>query len=718
MKKFSAEFLARLRESVQLDDLLGSHLNLQRTGGVSKARCPFHKDDSPSFAVYNDHFFCFGCGARGDAISFFERKDGLNFYEAVEKVSQLSGISIEFESSSDLESEASKLTRERLRKAKVLMTWVSEIYSQQLFSTEGQKARTYLLERGFDEKYLREYGLGMATSDSPIERSLRANKESLDLAKELKLVVENPNHVGEFRDFFRNRIMIPIQDEKGSTVAFGGRFWEGLLSPKVRQSADYKPPKYLNSSESFLYSKSSNLFLFHRAKPEIAKLKRAILVEGYFDALSLHRLGVPETVAVLSASAASKGLDLLTRSRVAEIFLAFDDDMAGQKGIVQFFKKVFKTAQFQVRCLRFSPFKDPDEYIRAKGRSGFLELLPLALPLLDRVFQIMCEESNAHSSELKLSTLRTQILPEVFEMEDKALQELALIRCAQLVGLSGPDLLQPRSFGKNSKAAQKPSESVNPTAVAAPKAPALIIPKGGEKGHFLPKNVSTAVSKSIWRPRPESFRLVCSLFFARHEDLPQRLRDLFEGNLLSEREHDAAQLCAQGLAFGLDSTTQDILRESLELHYYYGKRAMTEIAPESFREQSSPNVSKVANLCISHGMSSLDFEETWVSISAIPSDLRGKTKGQMRDESKSFTKVVLDATLKDLDACSKLNSIGPVFEKILLNFERSYVRHAMLLQTREALNLGHAEPPEMRKLIRLQEELSQKLESFDTLGSL
>ena len=747
MAKFSDGFLARIRETDRLPEILSAQLPLQRAGGLSKCHCPFHKDDSPSFVVYEDHFYCFGCQARGDAIEFFQRKEGLSFPDAVERVAQALGIPPEYQSPDREVSDEQKRFLEKLDKSRKLLEWALDIYSAELNSARGQKARDYLNSRGFGDQVQREFGLGLSVGYDTLSQILVPKKrqlegvdssqragvqstsgssssELLSLALELKLIKESPRSALGYTDFFQNRLVIPIRDEKGRTLAFGGRRLDFLLPT----GTDPKSlPKYLNSSESFLYSKSKNLFLFDKAKPGMRRSRRVILVEGYFDALSLHKVGISEALGVLSASTPDDTFDVLNRTHVQDVFLGFDNDEGGRKAIVAYFKKFFGVGQFQTRCLSFGGFKDPDEYVSAKGREGFLEAMTSAVPLLDRVFQILCAPKGTETPSEKLNLLRREILPKVMAIADVGQKELALERCSQLIGVSREGLSAPTEARPSSKLSARVPSASGATLKDSSEVEARIRPAGNLIPMSPQQEPALKRSEAFWTPRPEVLKLILALYFAHHEDLPLRLRQLFEGKELDESSAKQAEMCAIALDQGLDQESKEVLKLALEAHYEFEGRSLIEKSELFWESESESLFTKLGLLCRRGpdlGADGDAFWNAWLRLASLGTattvDRRslGRSGASAKDTrsgkpaSLATTRVVVDAALKDLDASAKLGTLNITLERQLLLLEREQIRLRILERTKEALRGEGHDPAELSRLQVTQEELSRKLENF------
>src|SRR6185312_8722200 len=289
MALISSESLERVKQAVDIVEVISAHTDLRRQGARWVGLCPFHEERTPSFSVDAGEklYHCFGCGVGGDTIKFVEEKEGLGFAEAVELLAERYGVELEREQE-DPRAEARRQHRRRLEE---LLDRTASFYASYLWdSEEAGKAREYLAERGLGEEVLRAFGVGYAPSawDKILVRGQQAGFSPAELHG-VGLVQRNQKG-GEY-DRFRSRIMFPIRDRRGRTLGFGGR------AMRADQGA-----KYVNTAETDFFHKSDLLYGVDRAKAAIAKAARAVVVEGYTDVLALHQAGVEEAIAVMGTA--------------------------------------------------------------------------------------------------------------------------------------------------------------------------------------------------------------------------------------------------------------------------------------------------------------------------------------------------------------------------------------------------------------------------------
>jgi DNA primase len=367
----SPAWLDELRSRTLLSALIGKSTKLQRAGREWKACCPFHNEKSPSFTVNDDKGFyhCFGCGAHGDAIRWMTEQRGLPFIDAVKELAQAAGLDVPQQDPRD---------REKAERASTLhdvMAQAEAWFVEQLGRAEGAHARTYLQKRGISEALARAFRIGFAPDTRTALRS--ALKEAGDeKLVECGLLIKPEEGNREPYDRFRGRLMIPIRDARGRTIAFGGR----ILGDGE--------PKYLNSPETVLFDKGRTLFNLDRAAAASRKANRVIVVEGYMDVIALAGAGIDEAVAPLGTALTEGQLERLWRLDPQPI-LCFDGDGAGQKASVRAIGRALPFLQ-PGRTLRFLTLpqgKDPDDLIRAGGRPAMEKLLETPEPLVDRLWR-------------------------------------------------------------------------------------------------------------------------------------------------------------------------------------------------------------------------------------------------------------------------------------------------------------------------------------------
>ncbi|MCI8622849.1 MAG: DNA primase [Provencibacterium sp.] len=383
-------FIQELRFHVDMEQLVSSYVRLQRRGRVSVGLCPFHNEKTPSFTVYPDNqsFYCFGCGAGGDAITFVRRAENLDYPEAVRFLADRAGLRVPDEEGDD-EGARMKLRVLECNRA------AARFYYDTLVSPAGARGLQYLRARALSDAVIRRFGLGYAPAGW---NALTDRLHALGFTEEEMLaarVAAPSKKDGRAYDLFRDRVIFPIIDLRGGVIGFGGRVLEG------------DGPKYLNSPDTPVFKKSRNLFALNRAKA--SKQEGLLLAEGYMDVLALHQAGFDNAVATLGTSLTAEQTQLISRY-AREVTIAYDSDGAGQKATRRAIG-LFEQAGVRVRVLKMEGAKDPDEYIKKFGAGRFKLLL----------------QSCANATEFEIGRLRQSYDLETADGKVAFLNEFAVL---------------------------------------------------------------------------------------------------------------------------------------------------------------------------------------------------------------------------------------------------------------------------------------------------
>jgi DNA primase len=366
MSRFTRESVDRVKEAVDIVEIVSPYTDLQQRGQDYWGNCPFHDERTPSFKVNprDKLYYCFGCEASGDVFRFVEEQEGLDFASAVESLGERTGVELK------REDEDPRAEERRRRKAKLwqLLERTAKFYERYLWeSPKAEKARAYLTERGLGEEVLRRFGVGMAPSpwDQVLTGSQRAGFKVEEL---LAAGLAQKGRQGGHYDRFRKRITFPIRDQRGRVLGFGAR----ALSPDGQ-------PKYLNSPEGELYRKSHTLYGIDRARGPIAKARRAIVVEGYTDVLALHQAGVEEAVAIMGTAITPEQVAMLAGLTDA-VVLALDADRAGADAMIRA-QKVAGGRGLELRVAAMPEGEDPADMLQEGSSDRFMELVDGAIDL-------------------------------------------------------------------------------------------------------------------------------------------------------------------------------------------------------------------------------------------------------------------------------------------------------------------------------------------------
>lgn len=380
--KIKQSVIDQIKEQANVYDVISSRIAVKKAGRSYSACCPFHEDSSPSLSINSakNFYHCFGCGASGDPIQFVREYEKKTFIEAIESLAKELNIEIEYENGQDDQKYREKLALEESLK-RVYQDAVS-FYRDQLMKWD--KPRQYLASRKITNSTIENFGIGYAPgtwNDRQYLLRYLTQKHPLELIAQSGLIKRDAQS-GQYIDFFFDRVMIPINNKFGQSIAFGGRAMGSAM------------PKYLNSEESPVFSKRNNLFALDKAFKAISSEDSVILVEGYFDAIALHQAGITNAVASLGTAISPEQIKLLCRyTQSNEIFLGMDNDSAGQKavmavsksgvdmtkGILQQHKQdIFNgTIQFKIVSLP-DPYKDADEFLRENKPGAYKEILGLS----------------------------------------------------------------------------------------------------------------------------------------------------------------------------------------------------------------------------------------------------------------------------------------------------------------------------------------------------
>lgn len=352
--KTNDEFLYRLRTANPIDTVMGAYVNIIRRGRNYICSCPFHSEKTPSCTVFTDtqSFYCFGCGAGGDVITFIMKIENLDFTEAVKLLAQRSGMEIPKENSRD-----SQLAKRKTRIYEMNRLAANFFYTQLIKGSDKSGLR-YFADRKLSPQTIKKYGLGYAPDSwNALTDMLRSKGYSDDEITDAWLGSRSKK--GNIFDIFRKRVMFPIIDLRGNIIGFGGRV------------LDNSQPKYLNTGATPVFDKGSNLFSMNFAKN--ADTKRLILCEGYMDVIAVNQAGFENVVATLGTAITPDQARLMSHY-AEEVVIAYDSDGAGQKATQKAINH-FADVGIRTRILRMNGAKDPDEYIKKFGRDRFKMLI-------------------------------------------------------------------------------------------------------------------------------------------------------------------------------------------------------------------------------------------------------------------------------------------------------------------------------------------------------
>jgi len=418
-------FINDVLDRLDIIDVIGSRIELRKSGKNYSACCPFHDEKTPSFSVSPDKqfYYCFGCGAGGNAVGFVLDFDKTTFPETIENLAKRVGLEMPAESvSNDSEGNYKKLLFPVIKDA-------DSFYRRSLRDpTNAKKAIEYLKSRGLNGETARNFGIGFASPGwENLLQDLGKNEEKVEQLKIVGLLIDR-NEEGKLYDRFRNRIMFPIRDVRGRTIGFGGR----VLSDEK--------PKYLNSPETPLFHKGRELYGLYEANRHFRNIENLIVVEGYMDVAVLAQNGVHNAVATLGTAVTIEHLNKIFRY-TSEVIFCFDGDEAGRKAAYRALDTSLpvivdgRSAKFM-----FLPEgEDPDTIIRKIGAKKFLELVANATPLSEFIFESLSAEydHNSVDGKAKLSKL---VIPLINKMPGGVFKTLMIRALSKRTDLEESEL--------------------------------------------------------------------------------------------------------------------------------------------------------------------------------------------------------------------------------------------------------------------------------------
>lgn len=422
MGLFPQQFIDDLKHHADIVVVIQDYVSLKKSGATYKGLCPFHGEKTPSFHVNRDKgfFHCFGCNVGGDVIKFLELHEKVTFPEAVKLLAQRFGMTVPEVEQTD-EQRASAAERENLLKAhEAAAAW----FRQQLASPAGARVRDQIAARGISDATAEALGLGIAPQGrEALKQALVTQGFSQPLLVRAGLLVQRDE--GSVVDRFRNRLMIPIARDTGSVIAFGGRALESD-----------QQPKYLNSPETPIYSKSRTLYGLHLSKAGIREAGFAVLVEGYFDFAQVYQAGFRSVVASCGTALTPAQAQQLRRF-TGRVVLSFDPDAAGQ-GAAAKSCEMLVAEGFEVNVAILPAGEDPDTYVRKHGRQGYAERLRTSKPYLDYLLDRAAAHHNLRNAEGRARFV-AEVLPIVERIPDRTRQALFVEAVAGRAGV--PDEL-------------------------------------------------------------------------------------------------------------------------------------------------------------------------------------------------------------------------------------------------------------------------------------
>ena len=417
MERYNDEILDEIRSRNDIVSTISQYMTLKRKGRNYFGLCPFHNEKSPSFSVSPDKqiFHCFGCGVGGDVINFVKKIENIGFLDSVRLLAEKSGIQLPNDISK-AEEESIKL-KNRVYKINEL---AAKFYHENLYKPTSKIAQDYIKKRKLNNATLKSFLMGYASNSS--NELLRFLKEQGFTEEELLASCLIGKSDRGYYDKFRNRLMIPIRDERGRFIAFGGRV------------LDDSKPKYINSPENIVYSKGRNLFGLNVAREGVhGPLKRLLIVEGYMDAISLYQRGITNVVASLG-TALTDSQGRLLRRNTEQVILGYDADGAGQQAIIRGME-ILKSMDIDIRVLQISGAKDPDEYVLKFGPEKMVKAMDEAISAIEFKIKVLRANLDLNNVNDKVKFL-TEIAKILSNVDNNIEREVYIDRISKVYEIS------------------------------------------------------------------------------------------------------------------------------------------------------------------------------------------------------------------------------------------------------------------------------------------
>lgn len=415
MRRISNEEIMNIRNKVNSVDIISEYLPLVQRGKNFFALCPFHDDHNPSMSISPEKqiFTCFVCGASGNVFTFLMEYEHLSFIEAVKLVGEKVGIKLDIKTGLKIEKD------DIYSRYYQIYDLTNKYYQNNLNTVNGKKARDYLAQRSFSDEIIREFGIGLADSGNKVYKMLKSNGYSDEELLDIGICSSSEKGI---HDTFINRIMFPIWNLNGQVVAFSGRIYN-----------NEDVSKYVNSKESKIFKKGKILYNYHRAKAEIRKEKKVIVVEGFIDVIALYKIGIKNVVATMGTAITSDQASLIKKLSL-DVILCFDGDSAGEKASISAAEELIKIALIP-RIVRLEDNLDPDDYINKKGVDKFISNLENPLSYLDFKIDTYKKEINLNNSE-DISRYINLVIKELLIIKDPIIREITLKRINDETGVS------------------------------------------------------------------------------------------------------------------------------------------------------------------------------------------------------------------------------------------------------------------------------------------
>ncbi|MBS7816216.1 DNA primase [Wohlfahrtiimonas chitiniclastica] len=428
------QFVDEVIGRVDIVEIINQRVPLKKMGNSFKACCPFHQEKSPSFMVNQSKqlYHCFGCGAKGNVVTFLMEYEKLEFIESIEYLAHHEGMVVPYERRSNVSPEAEKRTQTTL----TALEEANQFFQRELAKPNHQHARDYLANRDLNSEDIARFNIGFAPDSwNALLMTLKSKGASEKTLEEAGLIIPAQNKVNHFYDRFRDRVMFPIRNRKGQTIAFGGRI------------IGAGEPKYLNSPETSVFHKGKELYGLYELRRDVRNYNEILVVEGYMDVVMMSHFGIQNVVATLGTAMSNTQVANLFRYTHSIVF-CFDGDEAGQKAAYKAMENALPVMNVdkEIKFLFLPDRHDPDSYLKAHGQAAFLDLVNHALPLSEYLFAHFEQRYSLESIEGR-SQLLTDMGALINSMPDIPLRDLLRVELGKKANVSASILEKHVSAG-------------------------------------------------------------------------------------------------------------------------------------------------------------------------------------------------------------------------------------------------------------------------------
>lgn len=535
------EQVQRVKQAVDIVEVIGGRIQLKKAGRNFKGLCPFHGEKSPSFFVSSEMqmYKCFGCGVSGDVISFIEAYEGLTFPEALEQLATKAGITLHKRQRTNKETETEKL--------KEMLHLTQEYYAYLLTEHRvGKKARDYLRERGIHQESIRDFGLGYAPKSwqGLWDYLVKKKQYEASLAKRTGMFVTSER--GRIYDRFRGRIMFPLTDFADNVVGFSGR----LLEKEVKEA------KYINTPETELYHKGELLYGMSRLKRQIREADRVVVMEGEMDVISSVQAFVPEVVAV-KGSTLTEAQVLLIRRLTKNIVLCLDADAAGQEAMKRAVE-VSEAKAMSLRVIRLTGRKDPDELARSDPKA-WRELSKQTISVYQFLMDLAFEQYDVDTGEGH-KRISESMAPVLNAIENEVERDFYVKKLASRLGVQPrklEEVMTKQANLKQSVVMQAPKEKSKPLS-RQERLERYLVSVGLQFGSEMRENFEEIERR--WFTEEYLLQLVVDL-----KQIFSRSKDMILANIVDEVKPEQRQLVSE--LYGEDEALLHLTKPELKRIY-------------------------------------------------------------------------------------------------------------------------------------------------------